>query len=169
MIVTRRPPPRHRGMADWYERADLLDCYAAALPAGHDASVREIAQAILGQPSWWFRSLLMIRDRVARGIGVHTTDEVRRSIAEDDRINFFPIQSMTGDEIILGADDSHLDFRLSILVERPTSGHDQVLATTAVHCHNRTGRLYLAAIAPFHHLVVRSSLQRAVARGFSRQ
>jgi hypothetical protein len=94
VTVIRQSPPQHSGMADWYERADLLDCYAATLPFGHGAPVRVIAQAILGRPSWWFRLLLTIRDQVARSIGVHTTGEVRRSVAGDERISFFPIRSI---------------------------------------------------------------------------
>ena len=38
--------------------------------------------------------------------------------------------------------------------------------TTAVHCHNLFGRVYLFVISPFHRLVVRSALARAAARGW---
>jgi hypothetical protein len=31
-----------------------------------------------------------------------------------------------------------------------------------VHCHNRLGRTYLAVIAPFHRVIVRATLERAV-------
>jgi hypothetical protein len=36
--------------------------------------------------------------------------------------------------------------------------------TTAVHCHNLPGRVYLMTIAPFHRLIVRSNLERFLAR-----
>ena len=75
-----------------------------------------------------------------------------------DRIVFFPVLSRSADEIVLGADDLHLDFRGSVLLRR--TDRTVVVATTVVRCHNLLGRLYLAAILPFHVLVVTDSLRR---------
>jgi hypothetical protein len=167
MSVTRCDPPGRSRIADWYDGADLLDCYAAPLPPGHDGDIRAIALAILDRPSWWFRAMLTIRDGFARGAGLQTTGDLRRSVHADARVAFFPIRSRSADEIILGEDDRHLDFRLSLLVDRNATGAGTVHATTVVRCRNRLGHAYLAAIAPFHHLVVRSSLARAQAAGFA--
>jgi hypothetical protein len=166
MSVTRRDPPRGSRIADWYAGADLLDCYAAPLPPGHDRDVHRIARAILDRPSWWFRALLTIRDGFARGAGLQTTGDIRRAVPADARVAFFPIRARSADEIILGEDDRHLDFRLSLLVDRSAGRTGAVFATTVVRCRNRLGHAYLTAITPFHHLVVRSSLARAEAAGF---
>ena len=166
MSVTRRDPPHASRIADWYDGADLLDCYAAPLPPGHDGDILTIARAILDRPSWWFRALLGIRDGFARSAGLQTTGDIRCAVSAETRVAFFPIRAQSADEIILGEDDRHLDFRLSLLTERGTDGAATVFATTVVHCRNRLGRAYLAAITPFHHLVVRSSLGRGEAAGF---
>lgn len=166
MRVTRRDPPRGSRIAGWYDGADLLDCYAAPLPPGHDGDIHGIARAILDRPSWWFRGLLMIRDGFARGAGLQTTGDIRRSVRADARVAFFPIRAQSTEEIVLGEDDRHLDFRLSLLVERGANEAGTVFVTTVVHCRNRLGTAYLAAIEPFHHLVVRSNLARAEAAGF---
>ena len=165
-IVTRQVPPRQSRIADWYDNADLLDSYAAALPADYGADIRVIGQAVLGQPALWFKMLLWIRDSVVRRFGLKTTGDLLRSNRDGDRIDFFPVLSAYDDELILGEDDRHLDFRLSLLVQRVSGGPDLVFATTAVRCHNRLGRAYLAAIAPFHRLVVHSNLRRAAKAGF---
>ena len=165
MRVIRCDPPRGAGIADWYGDADLLDCYAAPLPAG-STDMRAIAQAILGRPSWWAQRLLALRDGFARRAGLQTTADIRRSTPDGQRIGFFPIRSATDDEIILGEDDRHLDFRVSLLREKRRDGADRIAVTTVVRCHNRLGRLYLSAIEPFHRMIVRSSLRRAVAANF---
>ena len=77
------------------------------------------------------------------------------------RIDFFRLYEIAGDEAILGEDDRHLDFRVSV---QRRSG--DIVVTTVVRCHNRLGRLYLALITPFHRIVVRSMLQRAGQRGW---
>ncbi|MDQ0390711.1 DUF2867 domain-containing protein [Labrys monachus] len=165
-IVTRLAPPEQSRMAGWYEDADLLDSFVAALPAGSNADIRTIAHAVLGQPALWFKALLSIRDGIVRCFGLRTTGDLRRSSEGGDRIDFFRVLSSHDDELILGEDDRHLDFRISLMVQRPIGGPDLVFATTAVRCHNRIGRIYLTAIAPFHRLVVRSHLRRAARAGF---
>ena len=60
---------------------------------------------------------------------------------------------------VLGENDSHLDFRLSLLRRRDERG-EVLIATTAVHTHNRLGRIYSLLIRPFHKLVVRATLMR---------
>ena len=166
-IVTEQRPPKHSCLAGWYERADLVDSFAVRLPSGANTNIRSIGQAILGQPAPWFKALLATRDRIVRLFGLQTSTELRGKNTEKDRIDFFPILSVDDNELILGEDDRHLDFRISLMIERAGSGPAIVFATTAVRCNNQLGRIYLAAIKPFHRLVVRSHLQRAAKAGFA--
>ena len=76
-----------------------------------------------------------------------------------ERVDFFPVHWEGKDEIVLGTDDRHLDFRLSLLRRRSPIGR-LLIATTVVHTHNALGFTYLNAIRPFHHLVVRANLAR---------
>jgi hypothetical protein len=47
------------------------------------------------------------------------------------------------------------------VLRRGANGPENILvATTVVRCHNLLGRLYLAAILPFHILVVTNALRR---------
>lgn len=165
-IVTERNPPMQSRLSDWYGKADLVDSFAVQLPHDADVDIRSIAQAILGQPEPWFKVLLSIRDRGARLFGLQTSVDLRAANAEGERIDFFPILSADGDEMILGEDDQHLNFRISVLLQRSANGPAHVFATTAVRCNNRLGRIYLAAIKPFHRTVVRSNLRRAAKTGF---
>jgi hypothetical protein len=74
-------------------------------------------------------------------------------------VDFFPVQWESNDEIVLGEDDRHLDFRLSLLRRNSPTG-TQLIATTVVHSHNAFGLTYLNVIRPFHHLVIRTNLAR---------
>jgi len=77
----------------------------------------------------------------------------------NERVGFFPVQWESEDEIVLGEDDRHLDFRLSLLRSHSAAG-TQLIATTVVHSHNGFGLTYLNVIRPFHYLVVRTNLAR---------
>ena len=150
-------PPSDSLIADWYADADLLDSYAVELPPGSDGSMAALARRALGAPPAWLRALLDLRDAIVGPLGIKTSARLRQARPAAGRIDFFPVLEERADEIVLGEDDRHLNFRLSLLRRRHAHGV-QVIATTAVRINNRLGRAYILVIAPFHHLVVRSSL-----------
>jgi Protein of unknown function (DUF2867) len=156
--------PADSAVAPLYKGADLADAFAVTLGKAHDGDIRTLAQSILGDPAPWVRMLLALRDAAVAGFGVRTSGEMRRAAAKDrgGHIDFFRVRRQSERELVVGEDDRHLDFRASILL-RPgvDGGGDELVVTTVVHCHNRLGRTYLALIAPFHRLVVKTSLGRA--------
>ncbi len=158
MTVLKVAPPRDSAILSWYDGADLVDAYAVRRPAGAPADAGAIAALVMARPPAFFRILLRLRDAIMARFGVKTTDQLRRD--DRPRVDFFPILSRDTREIVLGEDDRHLDFRLSLLL----GADDQVIATTAVRCHNTLGRAYLATIKPFHVLIVRTLLARFARR-----
>lgn len=106
---------------------------------------------------------MLIRDTAVGVFGVKTSNEMRLTTPLKHTIEFFAVQSENQDEIVLGEDDIHLDFRFSLLRQQTSKGL-HLYATTAVHCHGRLGRTYLAVTEPFHRLVVRTSLARLARR-----
>ncbi|VFR49739.1 hypothetical protein ANT2_2646 [plant metagenome] len=71
---------------------------------------------------------------------------------------------------MLGEDDRHLDFRVSVLrqskLEMDGGSDARLVVTTVVRCHNRLGRAYIAVIRFFHRRVVIASLRYADRRGW---
>src|ERR1700722_5113602 len=168
--VKEVPPPPESGVASWFDAADLADAFAVPIDAVDVArGIDSLARSALGDPAPWIRLLLGLRDTLVAGFGVKTTQEVRRAAIADnaERIDFFRILARSDRELILGEDDRHLDFRLSLLLRvRPDGSGDELVSTTVVRCHNALGRAYLALIARFHRLVVVGNLSRASNRGW---
>ena len=168
--VREVPPPPESGVASWFDAADLADAFAVPVDAADVAKgMDSLARSTLGDPAPWIRLLLGLRDTLVAGFGVKTTQEVRRAAIADnaERIDFFRILARSDRELILGEDDRHLDFRLSLLLRvRPDGSGDELVATTVVRCHNALGRAYLAVIARFHRLVVVGNLSRASNKGW---
>ncbi|MEV4332432.1 DUF2867 domain-containing protein [Streptomyces sp. NPDC049597] len=67
----------------------------------------------------------------------------------------FEVRASAPDELLLGEDASHLDFRASVLI-----ADDTVTLTTVVRIHNLRGRLYWAVVRRFHPFVTRLALRR---------
>jgi hypothetical protein len=148
--VRRVEPPPASAISGWYASADLLDSYGIDA-AVDDATMRVIADRAFGAPPRWLKALVAVRDAAVAPFGVRPSGELRRARPDRPRVDFFPILSESTDEIVLGEDDRHLDFRLSLLI-----------VTTAVRAHNLFGHLYLRAIHPFHILVACATVARAV-------
>jgi len=151
--MSRIAPPAESHISDWYAGASLADSFAVTLPPAAPADIDTLATLLFTDPPRWFTILLAIRDRVVTLFGVKPS----HALGDGDHIAFFPVLSRSPDEITIGADDRHLDFRGSVLLRRA----ERVLVlTTAVRCHNLLGRLYLGVILPFHILVAKSLLSR---------
>lgn len=157
-------PPSQSSIVGWYSGADLVDSFGRTFGAGIPRDPEAVAHAILGRPAWWVRGLLATRNMTVARFGLKTTDELHRNARENESVAFFPVLSRSENELVLGVDDRHLDFRASILLGALNDkGAFEVVVTTVVHCHNTFGRAYLNLIRPFHVLVVRSNLRHAAA------
>jgi hypothetical protein len=134
--------------------SDFVDCYAKAC----DAPLDDAAQRALSFPRW-VSGLMRLRNALVAPFGLKTdvtsTDQPDRP-NQPDRIGVFPLVSRDEHEMILGLDDSHLDFRISILKQ-----DGQIYFATWVRTKNRFGRMYLRLIMPFHILIVRNAVARA--------
>jgi hypothetical protein len=161
------PPPASL-LAAFYGGADLIDAFAIELPAHATGDPRLLAALVFASPPRWQRVLMRTRDLAVRQLGIRTSNQLSAAADSEGRqhIGLFNVYDVADTEIILGADDRHLDFRVSVSVRQRGAAVDsarEVVATTVVHCHNALGWVYLAVIRGFHKVVVRSSLARAAA------
>lgn len=162
--------PAQSSVASVYDSTNLADAFAVRLPSGTSGDPGVLWQFVMAQQPSWIGWLTNVRDTIVGCLGLKTAKHLATlsDEANGDRIAFFKVYGRSETEIILGEDDKHLDFRLSVLRSpdlSPTLG-GQLTVSTVVHCHNLLGRAYLLVIAPFHRLVVKASLRRAAHVGW---
>ncbi|MDN2709228.1 DUF2867 domain-containing protein [Janthinobacterium sp. SUN118] len=158
--------PSGAGIAPLYPGSHLADAYAVDLPnaRARELDMESLARMLLGSQPGWAQKLMVLRDAIVALFGIKTAKQMEAKPGK--RIGIFRIFAVSDDEIIVGEDDSHLDFRLSVLRNREAGRHGSVTLASVVHCHNRVGRAYILLIRPFHKLIVRRSLARAARMGF---
>jgi len=136
-------------------RVDYLDIYAATV--GNNASLEDVAHKVLGgRPP----GLMRLRDALVRPFGLKTSPRGPRkkpSFVVGQRIGLFTLFGRSQDEMLLGENDRHLDFRVCLRVR----GDGQATLATLVRFRNVWGRAYFLLIRPFHALVVKRMLGRA--------
>jgi hypothetical protein len=133
--------PRASHLWSLHRPGDFLDCYSVASAL----SPREAATRGLALPRW-ANTLLQFRNTLVRPFGLKT--------GETDR-PIFPTCLETQDEIVLGTDDRHLDFRIGLI-----RAEGRLYMSTWVHPHNLWGRAYLRLVMPFHILISRGAVAR---------
>jgi hypothetical protein len=132
-------------LAGVLERVDWSDAYIVECGPGMPTDPQVWAEAVFRDPPGWVRVLLGLRQALVGLIGIERGDSAA-----------FDTLARRDDEVLLGTDAGHLDFRVSIL-----HAADAVTLTTVVQCHNRRGRLYSMLVRRVHPAVVRAMLSRA--------
>ncbi|UAJ12676.1 DUF2867 domain-containing protein [Polymorphobacter megasporae] len=146
----------------FYHGADLLDAFAITVPMT-SCDLDTIARIAFERPAGWIRALTRVSDTVVKCVGVKSSSTIgAEAAARGPVIGYFPVLSTTPIELVIGVDDRHLDLRAGIRLRVTDTGDRELVAATVVHCHNRLGRAYLTIIAPFHRIIVRANLERAV-------
>jgi hypothetical protein len=145
--------------APWLAGAQFVDAFRVEVSGG-GLDAREAASRMFARPPRWIEGLLNFRNLIVGPFGLKTSGAGER--ATGGMIGIFPVVSDTPGRLVAGFNDSHLDFRVLVDVA-PAGTGQQITATTLVRTHNWLGRAYLAAIMPFHRLIVRSMLRRVTA------
>ncbi len=135
--------------------ADWADCFELNIP-NSDLTAIAAARTMLSRFPLWVRLLLQVRDTVTGLFGLRSSSDLRAEGWE--KIGFFPVVSKSDNQVVLGFDDRHLDFRVIIDVRDDGQGRRLVDATTLVRRKILLGRVYLAIITPFHRLIVATTL-----------
>lgn len=137
--------------------ADWADCFEVL--GGEPGLTAEAAarRAFTRMPGW-VGGLMALRNLLVKPFGLKGDPEAASQEAQ--RVGMFPVLSKSPAQYVLGFDDRHLDFRIVVETETLPDRQTAVRMMTLVRRHNRLGRFYLAAIMPFHKLIVATTLSR---------
>jgi hypothetical protein len=152
---------------------DHADAFRVKVDCARFPDVDAFARAFLRRPPAWIAAAMRTRDAVVGLFGLKkSSDAPSATLAPDEAIRtgtraaIFRVIDRTADEILLGEDDRHLDFRVSLLYERePESEIAFVTVSTVVRFNNMLGRAYFLPVRPMHGLVVPAMMRSALESG----
>jgi hypothetical protein len=127
---------------------DYCDSYC--IKKTTNEGIEKITEQIFQLPKW-ANVLMKIRHYIVKPFGLKTTKET------NDKM--FPIIDQNENEIIMGINDNHLNFRVSVLTDRIQT---YIYMTTVVQYKNNFGKIYFLFIKPFHRLMVSSIMRRQI-------
>ena len=158
MIVKEEPTPHTKGIETCLSHIDFKDTFSTS---NHINSVGEVAYLVFGKAPVWVEKLMNLRNFIVKFMGLKTTkpEDYNTKFEVGGYIGFFKIYEMSDSEMIMGADDKHLNFRVSIY----DSGEKEfnIKVTTLVQYNNKFGRFYMSFVKPFHRMVVKRMVKQA--------
>lgn len=127
----------------------------------HKDSLEEITKIIFNSPPKWLAVLMGIRNLIVGIFRLKTSlpDDYQEAFVEGAYVSFFKIYQIEPEEIILGADDIHLNFRA--VIQRKNEEQYNIKVTTLVEFNNRLGRIYMTVIKPFHRMIIKVLVKKA--------
>lgn len=140
---------------------DYSDSYQANLMKS-EFNINEAGKAFFTSAPKWTATLFELRNRIVKVFGLKTSETPANhqelldnfNCEPGERLGLFEVFYKDENEVILGEDDKHLDFRISFLKNQSTL----TLSTTVIF-KNSFGKIYFALIKPFHNTISKRMLK----------
>nr|WP_321409913.1 DUF2867 domain-containing protein [uncultured Carboxylicivirga sp.] len=143
---------------NWLTRIDFADTFSTT---NHTNNLKEITNLVFNTTPQWIKALFTIRNKMVEIIGIKTKipEDYNEDFKVGGYVKFFKIYSISENKVVLGADDSHLNFRA--IIKNDHTEKYNIKVTTLVEYNNSTGRMYMKIIKPFHRQVVKRLVANA--------
>jgi len=154
-------PERSIISAELGDSIDYMDSFAVEIENIDRDSVDYLATLMFTSMPNWINRLMRLRNLIVKPFGINTEKgSIQRfdksiSYSTGDKLAIFLVYNRTDEELIMGDDDKHLNYRVSVFADE--SDHS-VYLTTVVHFCNGWGRFYFSIVRPFHTMIVKACL-----------
>ena len=172
MTISRAKPPDNSLLYSIDKKYDYMDGFQTSFTeAKNGVTVCDIAKVFLLSAPRWVQHLFTVRNKMVGIFGLKVPRDVDRNelvksfnCDKGEQIGLFKVFGKSDDEIILGENDKHLNFRVSLFLDRPQIDKRQARLTisTTVLFNNWLGRLYFLPVKPLHRLIVPRMLKEIV-------
>ena len=131
-----------------------------------------VCKAFFATAPKWINQLFNFRNILSSFSGIKSSPNAntKKSLFESfkvemgHRLGLFKVYAITKNEVVLGEDDKHLNFRIYFHIRKQTTDGKikELTVSTAVKFNNWFGRLYFLPVKPFHKFIVPSMLKAMI-------
>ena len=150
------------------KKFDYIDSFMGVFNDNQNLiSTTAIGKAFFTSGPKWVEKLFSLRNKIVSIFGLKTSgnsDNKEKQLElfkcnPGDQLGLFKVFFKNENEIILGEDDKHLNFRISMFVNDSKKGTKRLTISTTVEYNNWFGKLYFFPVRPFHKLIVPTMLK----------
>jgi len=129
----------------------------------------EIGKAFFVSGPKWVEKLFLLRNRIVALFGLKISGSITEmkkkleafNCEPEEQLGLFKVYAKSEYEVVLGEDDKHLNFRVSLFSDEELNENSfrKLTITTTVEFNNWFGRLYFLPVRLFHKLIVPTMLE----------
>jgi len=129
----------------------------------------EIGKAFFASGPKWVEKLFSLRNQIVTLFGLKISGSVTEmkkkletfNCESGEQLGLFKVYAKSEHEVVLGEDDKHLNFRVSLFSDTQLKENSfrKLTITTTVEFNNWFGRLYFLPVRLFHQLIVPTMLK----------
>lgn len=165
MTITKTEIPKNSLLKNNNITYDYIDSFKGQFyDKFQKIGTTEIGKLFFSSSPKWIDKLFAFRNKLVRIFGLKTSEKItdRQKMLDNfkcekgERIGLFKVFDKTADEIVLGEDDKHLNFRVSLFIDNKNENkvNKNLIISTTVKFNNWFGRFYFIPVRPFHKLIV---------------
>jgi hypothetical protein len=173
MTIIKSTLPDNSLLNQTDKKYDYVDSFQGSIiDNGNKLNSTDIGKAFFSSAPKWVSKLMGFRNKTVAIFGLKTSGStVDRQKTLDylkyekgEQVGIFKIYDKTENEIILGEDDKHLNFRVSLYLDelKIEQAEKKLTISTSVIFNNWFGRLYFLPVRPFHSLIVPTILKAII-------
>lgn len=169
MKITKSNLPENSTLKKEYS-FEFIDGYKGNfIDKNNEINIQSIGKLFFTTGPKWIDKLFKFRNMIVKLVGLKTANNISKRQLQlnnfkgepGEQIGLFKVFQRTDNEIILGEDDKHLNFRVSLFLEQ--SGIEpyqkQLTISTLVKFNNKFGKIYFIPVKPFHKKIVPTMLK----------
>lgn len=168
VVVSHDKVPEQSKLAQGYKTASYQDCFSKDLVFKKNRNPADLFQDMFSSMPAWISGLMAARNWIVKFFGLKTSVSLSKTLRQKSEdlvvgghIGFFEIISLDDREVVVTANDRHLDSSFSLYMEGE-GDQKKLFLTSVVNTKEWFGDAYMFVIAPFHRLIVRHLLKRLV-------
>lgn len=153
----------------------FIDAYQEDfIDVNDEIDIKKICRFFFSSDPKWIGELMRLRNKIVHLFGLKTSGSfedrktmiARLKYEPNERVGIFQIFDVLKNEIILGENDKHLDFRISLYLQKANidAPEKSLTIATSVKYHNTFGRAYFIPVKPFHKRIVPTMLKGIISQ-----
>ena len=153
-----------------HKKYDYVDSFQGMfIDSENKVNATDIGKAFFKSGPEWIGKLFTLRNKIVSVFGLKTSGNIgdRQHQLDNfkceagERLGLFKVFNKTDNEVVLGEDDKHLNFRVSLFLDHSQIDLSKKVLTisTTVEFNNWFGRLYFLPVKPFHKFIVPAMLR----------
>jgi Protein of unknown function (DUF2867) len=170
MTILKSNLPEQSALNIANKEYDFIDSFVGVVDDENNSiNSRKVGKAFFTSSPEWVDKLFILRNKIVSVFGLKTSGETtdRQKLLDNftcekgQQLGLFKVFSQTDNEVIIGEDDKHLNFRISLFIENHTTETTKknLTISTVAEFNNWFGRLYFLPVKPFHKLIAPTMLK----------